>query len=202
MYSFFNNLHFHRANSCSPYGYNEYFSNLSTSYQSYWNSGLSVICTRSCYEDGTCISAFNEDGERGTQMPEQFFNCAEVSILPSDGTGTTTSATTTSSSSAGSTTSTETSTTTAATGVGCCTIDFKSCSPTVTGWCSESESNCINECNKWWLSNGAVTGCTACYESCSTDSDCCSPGVCLGGTVSEVCLLCCRLIYCFSLTSS
>jgi len=63
-------------------------------------------------------------------------------------------------------------------GVGCCTIDFKNCSPTVVGWCSESKDNCEGPCNKWWLPNGARDGCVARYESCSTDSDCCSPGVC------------------------
>merc|ERR1712095_183369 len=63
-------------------------------------------------------------------------------------------------------------------GVGCCTIDFKNCSPTVVGWCSESKDNCEGPCNKWWLPNGAKDGCIARYESCSTDSDCCSPGVC------------------------
>jgi len=64
------------------------------------------------------------------------------------------------------------------TGVACCTIDFKNCSPTVVGWCSESKDNCEGPCNKWWLPNGARDGCVARYESCSTDSDCCSPGVC------------------------
>merc|ERR1711982_17356 len=31
-------------------------------------------------------------------------------------------------------------------GVGCCTIDFKNCSPTVVGWCSESKDNCEGPC--------------------------------------------------------
>merc|ERR1711933_531438 len=51
-------------------------------------------------------------------------------------------------------------------------------SPTDAGWCSESKDNCEGPCNKWWLPNGARDGCVARYESCSTDSDCCSPGVC------------------------
>jgi len=50
----------------------------------------------------------------------------------------------------------------------------------VVGWCSESRENCEGPCDKWWLPNGAVDGCNARYESCSTDSDCCSPGVCVG----------------------
>merc|ERR1711862_390719 len=67
-------------------------------------------------------------------------------------------------------------------GVGCCIIDFKNCSPTVVGWCSESKDNCEGPCNKWWLPNGARDGCAARYASCSTDSDCCSPGVCSSGS--------------------
>ena len=50
----------------------------------------------------------------------------------------------------------------------------------MVGWCSESRENCEGPCDKWWLPNGAVDGCNARYESCATDSDCCSPGVCVG----------------------
>jgi len=66
-------------------------------------------------------------------------------------------------------------------GEGCCTIDFKTCGTTVEGWCSSSENACTVECNKFWLPNGAITGCTARWEACTTDTDCCSPGICLDG---------------------
>jgi len=122
-----------------------------------------------------CTYPLDPTGATGTGKPELFWNCAEITILPSNGQPTTpspvppviappTSATPSSS---------------PVSGVGCCTIDFKACSPTVVGWCSESQENCEGPCDKWWLPNGAVEGCSARYESCSTDSDCCSPGVCM-----------------------
>ena len=67
----------------------------------------------------------------------------------------------------------------------CCTIDFKSCSETVAGWCSESQANCEGPCDKWWLPNGPLDGCKARWESCSNDSECCSPGVCIGQICKE-----------------
>eukprot|EP00521_Asterionellopsis_glacialis_P003008 CAMPEP_0195261998 /NCGR_PEP_ID=MMETSP0706-20130129/9495_1 /TAXON_ID=33640 /ORGANISM="Asterionellopsis glacialis, Strain CCMP134" /LENGTH=1208 /DNA_ID=CAMNT_0040315999 /DNA_START=57 /DNA_END=3683 /DNA_ORIENTATION=+ len=66
-------------------------------------------------------------------------------------------------------------------GEACCTIDFKNCSPTVQGYCSTSEQACTVECDKFWLPNGAITGCLARWEACSTDAECCSPGICLNG---------------------
>ena len=117
-------------------------------------------------------------------MPEQFFNCAEVSIVSASPTISpvptippTTSSPTVSSLPTSSTSES---------GIGCCTIDFKNCSPTVQGWCSESEANCVGACMKWWLPNGAKTGCNARWESCTDNWDCCSPGVCVDGYVSSL----------------
>jgi hypothetical protein len=175
------------ANSCSPEGYPQYFAanNLP---DSYWTPGLhNKMCATQCYLDGDCISAFNEDGARSgyePYTPEQFFNCGEVKILPADPNSSTTTVATTTGSSTTSTSSNGTTTTTAV-GTGCCTIDFKSCSPTVQGYCSESESNCVGPCDKWWLPNGAVVGCTARFETCANSSECCSPGVCVDGYCSD-----------------
>jgi len=122
-----------------------------------------------------CTYPLDPTGATGTGKPELFWNCAEITILPSNGQPTTPSpvppviAPPTSAAPSSPPVS----------GVGCCTIDFKACSPTVVGWCSESQENCEGPCDKWWLPNGAVEGCSARYESCSTDSDCCSPGVCM-----------------------
>ena len=165
-----------RANSCSPPGYAEYFSSNGLP-GSYWTSGLG-LCTRPCYEDQTCSSPFNDDGERSATMPEQFFNCAEIEIRPATPT---VSPRPTKSPTTSSPTKSQKPTPSTPQGTGCCTIDFKNCSPTVEGWCSESESNCVGPCDKFWLSNGAVDGCNARYESCSSDYDCCSPGLCIDG---------------------
>jgi len=68
---------------------------------------------------------------------------------------------------------------TKAPGVGCCSRDFKNCNDTLVGWCSELPKNCIGSCGKFWLPNGAITGCIARYlEGCTSDADCCCPGKC------------------------
>jgi len=60
------------ANSCSPPGYSEYFSNKPFLPSSYWTPGLSE-----------CIPPYPNSGQRSSVWPEIFFNCAEVKILPS-----------------------------------------------------------------------------------------------------------------------
>merc|ERR1712190_252824 len=158
------------GNSCMSPGYcchddDDYFDlyqNVSS-----WMRGNSALCTY----------PLDPTGATGTGKPELFWNCAEITILPSNGQPTTPSPVITPPTPApiqAPTTATPT-----ISGVGCCTIDFKACSPTVVGWCSESKENCEGPCDKWWLPNGAVEGCSARYESCTTDSDCCSPGVCM-----------------------
>eukprot|EP00586_Coscinodiscus_wailesii_P015726 CAMPEP_0172501616 /NCGR_PEP_ID=MMETSP1066-20121228/151570_1 /TAXON_ID=671091 /ORGANISM="Coscinodiscus wailesii, Strain CCMP2513" /LENGTH=168 /DNA_ID=CAMNT_0013276513 /DNA_START=173 /DNA_END=676 /DNA_ORIENTATION=+ len=60
----------------------------------------------------------------------------------------------------------------------CCTRDFKNCLP-MPASCSVSEEICVNRCGHWWLPNGVVTpGCTARFHNCTSDLECCSPGVC------------------------
>lgn len=114
-------------------------------------------------------------------MPEQFFNCAEISVLPSSPTSS--PAPSLPPATVSPTLSYKPTPSTPEPGNGCCTIDFKVCSPTVAGWCSESELNCVDACNKWWLPNGAIEGCSARWKPCTDDLDCCSPGLCVDGQV-------------------
>merc|ERR1712232_94323 len=125
-----------------------------------------------------CTYPLDPTGATGTGKPELFWNCAEITILPSNGQPTTPSPVITPPTPAP--IQAPTTTTPTISSPGCCTIDFKSCSATVVGWCSESRENCEGPCDKWWLPNGAINGCNARYESCTIDSDCCSPGVCVG----------------------
>jgi len=60
------------ANSCSPPGYADYFSAHPDLPDSYWTHGVEE-----------CTPPYPSDGTRGTTWPEQFFNCAEVTVLPS-----------------------------------------------------------------------------------------------------------------------
>jgi len=60
------------ANSCSPPGYAEYFAAHPDLPDNYWTEDVTF-----------CTPPYPNDGTRGTTWPEQFFNCAEVSILPS-----------------------------------------------------------------------------------------------------------------------
>lgn len=61
---------------CNPPGYVDYFQNLesiSSGYSSYW-TGVTL---------GACNCPLNNDGATGSGNPEQFFNCAEITVLPS-----------------------------------------------------------------------------------------------------------------------
>lgn len=60
------------ANSCSPPGYATYFAAHPDLPNSYWTQGVS-----------DCTPPYPNDGSRSTTFPEQFFNCAEVTILSS-----------------------------------------------------------------------------------------------------------------------
>jgi len=57
------------ANACSPPGYPEYFAAHPDLPSTYWTPGL-----------GLCTPPYPNDGTRGTTWPEQFFNCAEISV--------------------------------------------------------------------------------------------------------------------------
>lgn len=160
------------ANSCSPPGYADYFSTFGLP-NSFWTSGLTQ-----------CTPPYPSDGTRSTTWPEQFFNCAEVSVTPLAPTPApppTVAPPPTDSAPTSPVSSPVAYPPTATSGDACCTRDFKNCNLQLEGWCSESQANCEGPCGKFWLPNGAVTGCTARYEPCTADSDCCSPGVCKSG---------------------
>mmetsp|Transcript_30370 Transcript_30370/g.52628 ORF Transcript_30370/g.52628 Transcript_30370/m.52628 type:complete len:1046 (+) Transcript_30370:903-4040(+) len=57
---------------CSPPGYAKYFSDHPDLPDSYWTQGVTE-----------CTLPYPNDGTRSTSWPEQFFNCAEVTILSS-----------------------------------------------------------------------------------------------------------------------
>lgn len=59
-------------------------------------------------------------------------------------------------------------------GEGCCSINFKTCHHPVGTFCWESEENCVGPCGKYWLPNGPREGCSAQWDPCTTDTDCCS----------------------------
>lgn len=134
------------ANSCSPPGYQEYFNGANSQNKvidsSFWTPGL-----------GICTPPYPSDGTRGTTWPEQFFNCAEVSITesaPSPPTPPTTP----------SPTITKQPTPTPIqppvdTGSGCCSWSpYLECSQPGNMWCQESVGNCEGACSgKWLVSN-------------------------------------------------
>uniref|UniRef100_A0A7S4M6J5 Chitin-binding type-4 domain-containing protein n=1 Tax=Odontella aurita TaxID=265563 RepID=A0A7S4M6J5_9STRA len=161
------------ANSCSPPGYAEYFSTNNLP-NSFWTSGLTQ-----------CTPPYPSDGTRSTTWPEQFFNCAEISVNAAAPTPAPppTASTPTVASPTSPVASPVASPPTATTGgPACCTRDFKKCNEQLVGWCSENQGNCEGACGKFWLPTGAITSdCTARYEPCSSDTDCCSPGVCKSG---------------------
>lgn len=59
-------------------------------------------------------------------------------------------------------------------GEGCCSINFKTCHHPVGTFCWESEENCVGPCGKYWLPNGPREGCTAQWDPCTQDEECCS----------------------------
>jgi len=130
-----------------------------------------------------CSYPLDPTGARCTGCPEQFWNCAEITIVPDNGQPISpppSSAPVQSpvtSPVAGPTSSSPS----VSSGVGCCSRDFKNCNLQLEGWCSESKENCEGACMKFWLPNGAIEGCTARYEACSSTADCCGPLSCSSG---------------------
>jgi len=120
-----------------------------------------------------CTYPLDPTGATGTGKPELFWNCAEITILPSNGQPTTPSPVPPVQS--------PVTAPSPSNGVGCCSRDFKNCNQQLEGWCSESKENCEGSCMKWWLPNGAIEGCTARYEQCSSDAECCGPLECKAG---------------------
>lgn len=126
----------------------------------------------------TCIYPLDPTGALGTNKPEQFWNCAEITIVSSTDPPTLPPASTPPTP-ASTPAPVEITAPTAPTSTPCCTNDFKTCSATLDDRCHASQENCEGPCDKWWLPNGALTGCTARYKTCSSDSECCSPGKCI-----------------------
>jgi hypothetical protein len=71
-------------------------------------------------------------------------------------------------------------------GSGCCSSDYRNCM--ASAWCSESQSNCLNNCSGMWLSGGARNNCIAKDGECTTNTGgCCSPGTCKGNAHYRQC---------------
>jgi len=224
------------ANSCSPPGYSEYFAGANSAGlslpDSYWTTGVTL-----------CTPPYPSDGTRSSTWPEQFFNCAEISVLPSQPTVSpsptsppvptpppvptvvSTNAPTKEGccSWGGSTECSQpenrycqesksncegncsgtwlggappstpapiwtepspvppanpTPVSQPTTATGCCSINFKTCHHDVGTFCWESESNCVGECGKYWLPSGPIDGCTAQWDPCTNDAECCGPATC------------------------
>jgi len=51
-------------------------------------------------------------------------------------------------------------------------------------WCGNTKAEC-NTCGQAWITPPDLGSCTARWQPCSVDSDCCSPGHCEGGTHCE-----------------
>ena len=153
------------ANSCSPPGYAEYFGGANSQGialpSSYWTPGLT-----------NCQPPYPNDGSRSTVWPEQFFNCAQVTVIdaqpsvsPAPTDAPVTSAPTVTVYPTASPVST----------AGCCSRDFKDC---VT-WCGTTQYSC-ETCGQdvYWLANGApTTECKAKDFDCTNDMYGCCPGL-------------------------
>ena len=162
-------------NSCSPPGYQEYFNGANSQNKvidsSFWTPGL-----------GICTPPYPSDGTRGTTWPEQFFNCAEVSITESAPSPPTPpnpstaypvwSPPTTPSPTKSPIVEPPTSST------GCCSINFKTCHHPEGTFCWESEENCVGPCGKYWLPNGPIDDCIAQWDPCTSDEECCAHAIC------------------------
>jgi len=115
-----------------------------------------------------CTYPLDPTGATGTGKPELFWNCAEITILPSNGQPTTPSPVT--SSPTKSPTVPEP----------CYSINYKDCLP------AAASSN-DQFCNKVWLPDGAQSNCVALGGDCSWDS-CCGPAECFVGSSASICI--------------
>eukprot|EP00549_Striatella_unipunctata_P011843 CAMPEP_0118716170 /NCGR_PEP_ID=MMETSP0800-20121206/27336_1 /TAXON_ID=210618 ORGANISM="Striatella unipunctata, Strain CCMP2910" /NCGR_SAMPLE_ID=MMETSP0800 /ASSEMBLY_ACC=CAM_ASM_000638 /LENGTH=434 /DNA_ID=CAMNT_0006622529 /DNA_START=157 /DNA_END=1461 /DNA_ORIENTATION=+ len=149
------------ANSCSPEGYAEYFAPNSTLPSSYWTSGLG-LCTE-----------YPADGSRGTGKPEQFWNCAEVTI---ENTGPTISPNPTSSP----TPPAPTKIPAVARVAGCCSMNGADCDFELRE-CGNNKATCESSpCNYMWISGPAEEVCIAMYGQCKDyPDDCCEGLICV-----------------------
>jgi hypothetical protein len=175
------------ANSCNPPGYAAYFNGDNSAGVSldsnFWNSGV-----------GPCTFPYNDDGAVGTGLPEQFFNCAEVAIVPTEPTASPVpSASPTKSLSSSPTISAVPTTSSAPTGTpvapttpapwsyatACCTQKFDEC----VSWVGSGEAACQSAAaygsELFWsvLQEG---GCTKRWDICTvgTTGECCNGLTC------------------------
>jgi len=151
------------ANSCSPPGYNEYFNGANSKNEvidsSYWTSGLDL-----------CTPPYPNDGTRGMTWPEQFFNCAEVSIGESSPTPPTPP--TTPSPTKQPIPSPVQSPT--VTGSGCCSWSpYLECTQLQNTWCQESVDRCEGPCSGIWLTSDPPAP-SPVKDTDATGSGCCS----------------------------
>ena len=154
------------ANSCSPPGYAEYFNGNSLP-ADYWTAGVN-----------SCVPPYPNDGSRSNVHPEQFFNCARVTVLDPQPTSSpkptaapvTSAPTITSYPTPG---PVDGPTWGSPSGDACCSRDFKEC----VSYCGTTEAEC-NSCNSdvHWLADGLPTGdCLAIDWDCSEKA--CCPGL-------------------------
>lgn len=97
-----------------------------------------------------CIYPLDPTGQTGTGKPEQFWNCAEITILPNGPVAPTVTSPTPLTSTpppVPAPTPTEPS---------CCSWPpFEECSQLENTWCHQSQSNCESSCSGKWLGGGA-----------------------------------------------
>lgn len=151
------------ANSCSPPGYDDYFNDNPSLPDSYWSPMVS-----------TCTPPYPQDGSRERGWPEQFWNCAEVTISPSGPSPPTTPAPVAPPVSVPTRTPTMPPPTRAPTmpapttpspvaaptpfnGNGCCSWSLpRSCDPPdqpQSDWCNANASQCEGGCSGVWVSS-------------------------------------------------
>lgn len=157
------------ANSCSPPGYNAYFSGKDLPDQ-FWSPLVP-----------DCVPPYPLDLSRSYVWPEQFVNCAEVSI---GGDAEPTISTTPTKAPTGPLLTNQLTSGDFSSGDnndGCCSQDFKAC----ISWCGESKEACENcsDSLMTWLVNGPDTGstCLVRWETCTDNKDeCCNGLICVG----------------------
>ena len=153
----------HYNHSCSPPGYDDYFNDNPSLPDSYWSPMVS-----------TCTPPYPQDGSRERGWPEQFWNCAEVTISPSGPSPPTTPAPVAPPVSVPTRTPTMPPSTRAPTmpapttpspvaaptpfnGNGCCSWSLpRSCDPPdqpQSDWCNANASQCEGGCSGVWVSS-------------------------------------------------
>jgi len=148
------------ANSCLPPDYANYFNANSQIPRSYWKGENMAACQE----------PYPNDGSRSSVHPEQFFNCAEVTIRASGtvptnppvigGPPSPTQPPTPNPTAEQCDTS------------GCCSQDFASCG---VSWCGTTKNECL-ACGFAWIC-GEQTGCLGRWGDCTANEDGCCNGL-------------------------